>query len=152
MLMPGEAGAWTARVGLTWPSAPWAKKRVSAATAEADALAQAARSDLESSRQQIARMIAEARVSLVGTLARLAIVRDTMRPQSAHIVEASRLAFASGQLPLSEVLDAQRMQLDTEAQIARLSGQADVAWAALEAAVGADLAAPGATRVSREPG
>ena len=139
MLMPGEAGAWTARVGVTWPSAPWVKKRVSASTAEADALAQAARADLESSRQQIARMIAEARVSLVGTLARLALVRDTMRPQSAHIVEASRLAFASGQLPLSEVLDAQRMQLETEAQIARLSGQADVAWAALEAAVGADF-------------
>ena len=55
MLMPGQAGAWTARVGVTWPSAPWAKKRVSASTAEADALAQAARSDLETSRQQIAR-------------------------------------------------------------------------------------------------
>lgn len=152
MLMPGEAGAWTARVGLTWPSAPWAKKRLSAATAEADALAQAARSDLESSRQQVVRMIAEARVSLAGTLARLAIVRGTMRPQSAHIVEASRLAFAAGQLPLSELLDAQRMQLETEAQIARLSGQADVAWAALEAAVGADLAAPAAVQAPVNPG
>ena len=37
MLMPGEAGAWTARVGLTWPTAPWAKKRLSAATREAEA-------------------------------------------------------------------------------------------------------------------
>jgi outer membrane protein TolC len=152
MLMPGEAGAWTARVGVTWPSAPWVKKRVSASATEADALAQAARADLETSRQQIARMIAEARVSLVGTLARLAVVRNTMRPQTAHIVEASRLAFASGQLPLSEVLDAQRMQLETEAQIARLSGQADVGWAALEAVVGADLAAPAAVQSPVNPG
>jgi len=152
MLMPGQAGAWTARVGVTWPTAPWVKKRISASTAEADALAQAARADLETSRQQIARLIAEARVTLVGTLARLALVRDTMRPQSEHIVEASRLAFATGQLPLSEVLDAQRMQLETEAQIARLSGQADVAWAALEAAVGADLAAPGAVHSPVNPG
>jgi outer membrane protein TolC len=139
MLMPGHAGAWTARVGLTWPSAPWTKKRLSASTIEATALADAARADLEGSAQQIARMIAEARASLVGTLARLAVVRDTMHPQTAHIVEASRLAFASGQLPLSDVLDAERMALDTDVQVARLSGEADVAWAALEAAVGVDL-------------
>jgi outer membrane protein TolC len=139
MLMPGEAGAWTARVGLTWPSAPWTRKRLAASTAEASALADAARADLENNTQQIVRTIADARAALVGTLARLAIVRDTMRPQTVHIVEASRLAFASGQLPLSDVLDAERMALDVDVQVARLSGEADVAWAALEAAVGADF-------------
>ena len=28
MLTPGEAGAWTARVGMTWPTAPWATATV----------------------------------------------------------------------------------------------------------------------------
>jgi outer membrane protein TolC len=139
MLMPGEAGAWTARVGLTWPGAPWAKKRFAAATAEAEARAQAARADLENARQQIARMVAEARATLAGTLARLQILERTMRPQAAQAVEASRIAFASGQVPLAEVVDAQKMQLQTEAQIARLSGDADIAWAALESVVGVDL-------------
>ena len=152
MLMPGEAGAWTARVGLTWPSAPWSKKRLTASTAEATANAQAARADLEVSQQEIARMVAEARVTLVGILARLAVVRNTMRPQSSHVVEASRLAFAAGQIPLSEVLDAQRMQLETDVQVAKLSGEADLAWVALEAAVGADLeAAPSTSAAVGDP-
>lgn len=139
MLMPGEAGAWTARVGLTWPGAPWAKKRLTAVTAEAEARAQAARADLESSRQQIARLVGEARATLLGALTRLQILQDTMRPQVSQALDASRIAFAAGQVPLSEVVDAQKMQLQTEAQIARLSGDADIAWASLESIVGVDL-------------
>jgi outer membrane protein TolC len=139
MLMPGEAGAWTARVGLTWPTAPWAKKRLSAATREAEARVLAAQADLEANRLQIARMVGESRASLVGTLARLAVLRDTMRPQSAHLVEATRLAFAAGKVPLSEVVDVQKMRLQTEVDIARATGDADIAWAALESAVGRDL-------------
>jgi outer membrane protein TolC len=84
-------------------------------------------------------MVGESRASLVGALARLAILRDTMRPQSEHLLEATRLAFAAGRIPLSEVLDAQKMQLQTEVDIARTTGDADIAWAALEAAVGSDL-------------
>jgi hypothetical protein len=44
------------------------------------------------------------------------------------------------------------MQLETEAQMARLSGQADVAWAALEAAVGVELTAPAAVQSPVNPG
>jgi outer membrane protein TolC len=139
MLMPGEAGAWTARVGLTWPTAPWAKKRLSAATREAEARILGAQADLEANRLQIARMVGESRASLVGTLARLAVLRDTMRPQSAHLVEATRLAFAAGKVPLSEVVDVQKMRLQTEVDIARATGDADIAWAVLESAVGRDL-------------
>ena len=35
MLIPGEAGALTARVGLTWPTAPWAEPRLTASVREA---------------------------------------------------------------------------------------------------------------------
>lgn len=31
MLMPGDAGAWTARAGITWPNAPWSRGRLTAA-------------------------------------------------------------------------------------------------------------------------
>ena len=30
MLQPGEAGAWTARAGITWPNAPWSRGRLNA--------------------------------------------------------------------------------------------------------------------------
>jgi cobalt-zinc-cadmium efflux system outer membrane protein len=30
MLQPGEAGAWTARAGMTWPNAPWSRGRLNA--------------------------------------------------------------------------------------------------------------------------
>jgi outer membrane protein TolC len=139
MLMPGDAGAWTARVGLTWPTAPWTKKRLSATTAQAEARTAAARADLEATRQQIAQMVGEARATLVGVLARLEIVRGTMLPQARHMVEATGLAFGASQVPLSEVIDAQKMQLATEVQIAELEGEADIAWAALESAVGSDV-------------
>ena len=139
MLMPGEAGAWTARVGLTWPTAPWAKKRLSAVTLDAQARILAAQADLDAGRQQIVRMIAEARASLAGMLARLDILRNTMRPQSGHLVEATRLAFASGKGPAHRGGGRQKMQLQTEVDIARTTGDADIAWAALEAAVGSDL-------------
>ena len=84
-------------------------------------------------------MVGESLASLVGALSRLAILRDTMRPQSAHLLEATRLAFAAGKVPLSEVVDVQKMRLKTEVDIARATGDADIAWAALESAVGRDL-------------
>jgi cobalt-zinc-cadmium efflux system outer membrane protein len=144
MLMPGEWGAVTARVGITWPTAPWAKKRLSALNAEAAARASGARADLAVARQDVNRMVAEARATLSGTLSRLAVLQNTMRPQAAHLLEASRIGFASGLVAFTEVLDAQKMQLDTETDIARLEGEADEQWAALEAAIGSDIPRPAA--------
>ena len=43
MLMPGQRDAWMAKVGITWPNAPWAKPRVDARVAEATASMAAAR-------------------------------------------------------------------------------------------------------------
>ena len=139
MLMPGGAGAWSARVGLTWPSAPWAKTGITARSARARADANAARADLEVVRQDIARRVAEAQATLAGALARLAVVRGTLRPQAMHLVQATRLAFGAGQSSLADVLEAERMALDADVAVARLSGEADIAWTALETAVGSDL-------------
>ena len=139
MLMPGEAGAWSARVGITWPDAPWARPRVTAALAEADARRQAADARVRARQLDLAGELAEAHRAIEALEARLAVVRGTLQPQAAHFAEAARLAFAAGQAPLADVLDAHEAALEIEVDDARLTGALERAWAELERAVGRDL-------------
>jgi outer membrane protein TolC len=47
MLMPGEAGAWTARAGITWPNAPWSRGGL-----DAEVAAQALRVEAVAARRE----------------------------------------------------------------------------------------------------
>ena len=60
MLTPGEAGAWTARVGITWPTAPWSRRRLDASIAEAARRRDAAAAAVAAAESRVRLMVAEA--------------------------------------------------------------------------------------------
>ena len=138
MLMPGDAGAWTARVGLSWPNAPWSRsrlitsievqqKRLAAALARRDALA-----------TTIRRAIREAAVRVETAERRAALIESTVLPQLEHAFELARLSYASGEGGFADVVDAQRVFRVTQLEHVAARADADRARADLAAALGAE--------------
>jgi outer membrane protein TolC len=136
MLMPGEAGAWTARVGLTWPSAPWARTRLDASIAEAAKRRDAAIAGVTAAQSRVRAMAAEASARADAASARVAVLRGTVVPQARHLVEATRVAFENGQGTLADALDAQVMLLEAQLDEARAMRELELARVDLETALG----------------
>jgi outer membrane protein TolC len=136
MLTPGEAGAWTARVGLTWPNAPWARTRLSASIAEAARRRDAAVAAVTAAEARVRAMAVEARARADAASARLTLLRGTLVPQAWHLVEATRVAFENGQGSLTEALDAQVMLLESRLEEARAMRELQLARVDLETALG----------------
>ena len=79
MLTPGEAGAWTARVGITWPTAPWARPRLDASIAEAARRREAAAAAVAAAESRVLVMVAEAAARVDAASARLGVLREHTR-------------------------------------------------------------------------
>ena len=62
MLMPREAGAWTASVGMSWPNAPWSRGRLDAKKAEVTADVDAAAANARVVERQIRLAVHEAHI------------------------------------------------------------------------------------------
>jgi outer membrane protein TolC len=124
MLMPGDAGAWTARAGITWPNAPWSRGRLSAAVdaQEKRVAAATARRDVLSS--AIRHGVRGATVRLAAAQQRVQLIESTVLPQIEHAFELARTAYASGDGEFAEVLESRRLLLSTEVE--RASARADV--------------------------
>jgi outer membrane protein TolC len=141
MLTPGEPGAWTARAGLTWPGAPWAKGRYDAQRREQEAALRAVEAGRAAAVQQIAAGVHEAAVALDAARARLALVREAVRPQAAQALEVSRIGYQAGSGTFIDVLDSVRTVLGVEIGLVEAEAEVWRAEAALERAVGAPLVA-----------
>jgi outer membrane protein TolC len=136
MLTPGGAGAWTARAGITWPNAPWSRKRldteievqalrVAAATARRDAAVSAVR-----------RGIHEAQVQMDAARQRAELISSTLLPHVEHALEVSRAGYSAGRAEFGDVIDAQRMVLDMEVEYASARAAVALAYAGLDRAMG----------------
>ena len=136
MLMPGEAGAWTARVGLTWPSAPWARTRLAASIAEAARRREAAVAAVTAAESRVRARAAEASARADAANARVAVLRGTLVPQARHLVEATRVAFENGQGTLADALDAQVLLLEAQLEEARAMRELELARVDLDTALG----------------
>lgn len=137
MLQPGQAGAWTARAGLTWPNAPWSRgrlnaeidvqaKRVDAAKARGDVIA-----------TQLRQSVREAAIRIEAAERQMRLIESTVLPQIEHAFELARLAYAAGEGTFSEVLDARRMLLSTELESVEARARVARAKADLETIAGA---------------
>jgi cobalt-zinc-cadmium efflux system outer membrane protein len=137
MLTPGDAGAWTARAGITWPNAPWSRKRL-AADIEAQSLrvaAAIARRDAVAS--GIRRTVKEAQVQMDAARERAELISSTLLPHVEHALEVSRAGYSAGRAEFGDVIDAQRMVLDMEVEYAAARAGISMAFAALDRAMGA---------------
>jgi outer membrane protein, heavy metal efflux system len=137
MLQPGDAGAWTARGGLTWPNAPWARGRLNA-----EIEVQSKRVDAVKARGQV--VAAQRREAVRGAALRIEaaerqsrLIDSTVLPQIEHAFELSRLAYAAGEGDFTEVLETRRMLLATELDQVEARAELARARAELETAAGA---------------
>ena len=136
MLMPGEAGAWTARAGITWPNAPWSRGRL-------DASADAQTKRVEAAKARRIAVAASVRQSVRQALIRVAaaerqaqLIESTVLPQVEHAFELARVGYTGGEGAFSDVLDSQRMLLTTRLQYTEARANLARAKADLETAVG----------------
>ena len=130
MLMPGDAGAWTARAGITWPNAPWSRGRL-ATTIDVQAKrveAVKARRDVVAS--QLRQAVREAAVRLDAAERQVRLITSTVLPQIEHAFELTRLAYAAGEGPFAEILDTRRTLFSMELEY--LEARANVARARAE--------------------
>ena len=139
MLMPREAGAWTASVGMTWPNAPWSRGRLDAQKAEATATVEAAKAQATVVERQIRLAVHDAYVRVLAAGQRASLLRTTVMPQTEQAMEVSRIAYQSDRVEFLSVIDNQRALLDAQLNYYRALSDRELALADLARAVGADL-------------
>jgi len=139
MLMPREAGAWTALVGMTWPNAPWSRGRLNAQKAEATASEEAASAQVQVVERAIRQAVHEAYVRAQAAGQRAALLRTTIVPQSEQTLEVSRVAYQADRLDFQSLIDNQRALLDARLNYYRALSDRELALADLSRAIGADI-------------
>jgi outer membrane protein TolC len=137
MLMPGDAGAFTAAVGITWPNAPWSRKRFDAATEQAQLDVKAARARYEAAANGLRLMVQEAYVRVQSAAERAALLRTSLIPQSGQALEVSRVGYNADRGTFLDIIDNQRMLTEARLGHYRALAELEQARADLERAVGA---------------
>jgi outer membrane protein TolC len=141
MLLPRGGDAWTGSVGVTWPSAPWARGRLDAQRAEANAQIDAARARQRAAANRIRLAVQEAYVRLKAAEQRAALLRASVLPQTQHVLDASRIAYQTDRVDMLTIIDNQRQRLDAQVSYYRALSDLAQARADLEHAMGVDLSA-----------
>jgi outer membrane protein TolC len=95
MLMPNDRDAWMAKVGVTWPTAPWSRGRLDAQRAEATAEIAAAKARVRAVENALRLAVQQAYVRVKCAEQRAALLRTTIVPQSEQTLEVSRVAYQS---------------------------------------------------------
>jgi cobalt-zinc-cadmium efflux system outer membrane protein len=151
MLTPGDAGAWTARAGITWPNAPWSRKRLDAEiAAQARRVASAfARRDAIGS--AIRRSVQEAQVQIDAARQRAELISSTLLPHVEHALEVSRAGYSAGRAEFGDIIDAQRMVLDVGIQYVEARAAVALALAGLDRAMGSVREEPARTLERTQP-
>jgi outer membrane protein TolC len=138
MLMPRGAGAWTATVGMTWPSAPWSRGRLEARKAEATAEVEASTAHVRALERQLRLHVHEAYVRANAATQRAGLLRTTLLPQSEQTLEVSRVAYQTDRVDFLALIDNQRALLDAQLNYYRALNDRELALADLARAVGTD--------------
>jgi outer membrane protein TolC len=139
MLMPREAGAWTASVGMTWPNAPWSRGALDAKKAEAAADVESALARVHDLERQIRLNVHEAYIRVVAAGQRAALLRTTVVPQSEQSLEIARVAYQADRVDFLVLIDNQRALLDARLNYFRALADRELALADLSRAVGTDI-------------
>jgi outer membrane protein, heavy metal efflux system len=137
MLMPDMTDAFTARVAISWPGAPWSRRQVDARVREAEArrtLVDARRRTLEA---QIAQMVAEAHVRAEAAAERADLIRASVLPQAEHSLEIARVGYQTDRAGFLDLLEAERMLLDMKLELVNAVAARERALSDLDRAIGA---------------
>ena len=132
MLTPRGTDAWTAQVGITWPSAPWAHGKIDARIAETTAEVSAAEARLQATEQALRLTIQQAYIRVTTAEQRAALLQTTIVPQSRQTLEVSRVGYASDRIDFLTLLENQRTLLAEQLDYFRVLADLAEARADLE--------------------
>ena len=141
MLTPDDTDAWTGRVGITWPGAPWSKKGIAARVAQDRAVVAASTAQVAVIENTVRLRVEDAYVRAKAAQQRAALLRTTILPQSQQTLDVSRIAYQTDRVDFLALLDNQRTLLDARLSYFRALAEQDQALADLELAIGGDLPA-----------
>ena len=136
MLTPGEAGAWTARAGITWPNAPWSRKRLDADIEVQTRRVAAAAARRDAIASGIRRSVQEAQVQIDAARQRAELISTTLLPHVDHVFDVSQAAYRTGRGEFADVIAAQRSVLAVEVEYAEAQTEVALALAGLDRAMG----------------
>jgi len=139
MVTPRGTDAWTGQVGITWPSAPWSRGKVSTRIAETTAEVTAAEARLQAAESNLRLAIQQAYIRLQTARQRAALIQTTIVPQSRQALEVSRVGYENDRIDFLTLLENQRTLLNEQLDYARALGDFVEARADLERAVGVDF-------------
>ena len=139
MLMPNDRDAWMAKVGVTWPTAPWSRGRLNAQRAEATAEIAAASARIGAVENALRLAVQQAYIRVKAAEQRAALLRTTVVPQSEQTLEVSRVAYQTDRVDFLAIIDNERVRLDAQLDYYRALSDLEQALADLERAVGAEI-------------
>src|SRR5439155_5323410 len=148
LLMPNQTDAVLARVGVTWPRAPWSHRKIDAHVAEQTAAVEAAKARERAMENGVRLAVQEAYVHVKSAQDRAALLRTTILPQSQQTLAVSRIAYQTDRVDFQALIDNERMLLNAQLDYFRALSDFSQATADLERAVGADLPIGATTPVS----
>jgi len=152
MVTPNQTDGVLARVGITWPNAPWSRGRIDAKIAEQSAAVVTARSRERAMENLVRLAVQEAYVRLHAAQERASLLRTTILPQSRQAFDVSRVAYQSDRADFSTILDSERALLDSRLEYFRALADFTQAMADLERAIGTELPAGTTMRVPASEG
>lgn len=136
MLTPGNAGAWTAGAGISWPNAPWSRGRLDAAIEAQTRQVQAAAARRDAIASAIRRGVHEARIRVETARQRVDLIASTVLPHVRHAFDVSRIAYSTGRAGFADVVDTERSWLAVQIEHAAAQADLALAMAGLERAIG----------------
>jgi len=139
LVMPQQTDALLARVGITWPNAPWSRGRIDARVREASAEVDAAKARQKVLENALRFAVQEAYVRVKAAEERAALLRTTIVPQSQQTLEVSRVAYQADRVDFLALLDNERVLLNTQLEYVRALNDFEQAMADLERAVGTEI-------------
>jgi cobalt-zinc-cadmium efflux system outer membrane protein len=149
LIMPNQTDALLARVGISWPRAPWSRGKVDAQVAEHAAMVDAVKAKQRAMENMVRLAVQEAYVRAKAAQDRAALLRTTILPQSQQTLDVSRVAYQTDRVDFQALIDNERTLLDAQLDYVRAQSEFEQATAELERAIGTDLpAATGAARRS----
>lgn len=139
MLMPRDTDAWMARIGITWPNAPWSRGKLTARIAEVNAAIDAANARVAAVESGLRLAVQQAYIKVKTAEQRAALLRTTVLPQSRHTVEVARVAYESNRGDFLSLIDDERTSLNIQLDYYRALAAREQALADLERAVGVEI-------------
>jgi outer membrane protein TolC len=141
MLLPNQTDGLLARIGITWPTAPWARGKLDAHVAEEVSAVDAAKARQRAMENKVGLAVQEAYARAKSAQDRAALLRTTIVPQSRQTLEVSRVAYQTNRVDFQTLIDNERSLLDSQLDYYRALSDFEMAMADLECAVGTDLPA-----------